>query len=351
MEAGLDGPDRDVERRRHVGQRHPQVVVQDDDGAPLRIEPAERVVEQLAGSHQPGMVADGGSAIGVSSTSIAAAPTSADSLEAGVHGQAVEPGVETVRIAQPGQVAPGSEEGLLHDVARELAISEDESGRPVQPRGGAFDEHREGVMIASLCPLDERPLVHGDPVGVAVVRPRSHPMVPTGPQRFPGDRRCDWCEYDSHGGQTAAASAAACHRAPRASRFSPRIIYSLSACSPSCCPTYRICLQHHANHSRPPSSSSLTLAPAHSCKTLIILLRCFTTPPLPHLHITSHPTPTQALPPTLSRYTFPPPPSLLHSSTPAPTFSPLPQLPTTLPSPIITSTAPLLKSHTLLLIT
>ena len=33
---------------RHLGQRHPQEVVQDDDRAPLGIEVAERVVEQLA---------------------------------------------------------------------------------------------------------------------------------------------------------------------------------------------------------------------------------------------------------------------------------------------------------------
>jgi hypothetical protein len=81
-------------------------------------------------------------------------PAPACRVEAGMDGQAVEPGIETVRFSQSGQVSPGSEERLLHDVSDQLAIAEDESGRSVEPWRGALDEHRKGVVIASLCPFD-----------------------------------------------------------------------------------------------------------------------------------------------------------------------------------------------------
>jgi hypothetical protein len=43
----------------------------------------------------------------------------------------MEPRIEPVRIAKSGQVAPGSDHGLLDRVARELAVAEDQSGGSV----------------------------------------------------------------------------------------------------------------------------------------------------------------------------------------------------------------------------
>ena len=48
MQARLDGPDRDAQGRRDVGQRQPEVVVQDDDRAARLVEPPEDVVDELA---------------------------------------------------------------------------------------------------------------------------------------------------------------------------------------------------------------------------------------------------------------------------------------------------------------
>ena len=62
---------------------------------------------------------------------------------------------------RPGQVPPGADEGVLDRVSRELAVPEDQAGGRVQPRDGRVGERREGVMIASLCSLDETSLVHG----------------------------------------------------------------------------------------------------------------------------------------------------------------------------------------------
>ena len=84
-------------------------------------------------------------------------------VEAGVHGEAVEPGPEPVRVAQPGQVPPGSDHRILDGVARELRVPEDEPGGRVQPRERRVDERDEGVMIAPLRPFDECSLVHGHP--------------------------------------------------------------------------------------------------------------------------------------------------------------------------------------------
>ena len=70
-----------------------------------------------------------------------AAPT-AGQVEAGVDGQAMEPGIEPVGITQSRQVAPGPDEGLLDRVAGQLRIPEDEAGGPVQPRGGPAGELR-----------------------------------------------------------------------------------------------------------------------------------------------------------------------------------------------------------------
>ena len=90
-----------------------------------------------------------------------AATPLAGEVEAGVDGQAMQPGFETVRVSQPGQVAPGSDEGILDRVARELAVSEDQSSSCVQPREGSASDRGEGVMIAPSRSLDETTLVHG----------------------------------------------------------------------------------------------------------------------------------------------------------------------------------------------
>src|SRR5438093_12536346 len=75
-------------------------------------------------------------------------------------GQAVEPGVESVRVAQPGQIPPCSNEGILDRISRELAVPEDQSSGCVQPREGRAGDRGEGVMIASSRSLDETTLVH-----------------------------------------------------------------------------------------------------------------------------------------------------------------------------------------------
>ena len=75
----------------------------------------------------------------------------------------MQPRLEAIRIAEGGQRAPGADEALLDRVSRELGVPEDQAGRRVQPRDEPAGKQREGVMIASHCPLDELSLVHDHP--------------------------------------------------------------------------------------------------------------------------------------------------------------------------------------------
>ena len=85
----------------------------------------------------------------------------AGQVEAGVDGEATEPGIEPVWVTQPRQISPGSDEGLLDRVAGQLRVPEDEPSGPVQRRGGPAGKLGEGVMIACPRLYHESSLVHG----------------------------------------------------------------------------------------------------------------------------------------------------------------------------------------------
>ena len=75
---------------------------------------------------------------------------------------AVKPGVETIRVAQRAQVAPGPDERLLDRVLGLFGIAQDQPGGGVEPgdRGGC--KRGKGVMIAPPRSLHEISL-HGSP--------------------------------------------------------------------------------------------------------------------------------------------------------------------------------------------
>ena len=163
MEPGLRGADRDVERRRHVGQRHPEVEVQDHDRPPLGPQPLEGGVEQVAVGDEGGHVADRRSVDRRQLDLDRPSAAPANGVDAGSEHQAVEPRLEAIRIAEGGQVPPGADEALLDRVSRELGVPKDQAGRRVQPRDEHAGERGEGVMIASHRSLDEFSLVHDHP--------------------------------------------------------------------------------------------------------------------------------------------------------------------------------------------
>jgi hypothetical protein len=82
-------------------------------------------------------------------------------VDAGIDGEPIEPGIESIGIPKLREVSPGSDQPLLDRVACELRVAEDEAGRLVQPHDGRAGELGEGVMIALPRAFHESSLVHG----------------------------------------------------------------------------------------------------------------------------------------------------------------------------------------------
>ena len=129
---GLGGADRDAECRRDVGQRHPEVVVHDDDGARLWLEMPESAIEEVAIGDERREV-DTGRRVQRREVDFddASPPTPCD-VETGIDQEATEPGVEAIRIAQRGEVSPGSDEAFLDGIMGELGIPKDQASGSVE---------------------------------------------------------------------------------------------------------------------------------------------------------------------------------------------------------------------------
>ena len=106
--------------------------MQDDESAVLGIEPDQGSLDEIAVGKVATRVATrrlvDGSDLDLDGTT----PAPARLVEAGIDKKAVEPGIELVRITKSGQVSPGSHQGVLDRVARELRVPEDESRGRVQ---------------------------------------------------------------------------------------------------------------------------------------------------------------------------------------------------------------------------
>jgi len=134
--------------------------VQGDDRATARVEPPEGCVDQFTVGERGGRVGLRGRIERVQ-LDLNRSPTAASQeVEADVHDQAMQPGLEPVGIAKSRQIAPGADERLLDRIARELRVPKDQSGGGVQPRKGRVDQAGEGIRIAPPRALDELSLVH-----------------------------------------------------------------------------------------------------------------------------------------------------------------------------------------------
>ncbi len=78
----------------------------------------------------------------------------------GADEESVEPRIESIGIAQAWQVAPRTDQGLLHGVLGPVWVAEDESCGRIQTTDRGACKRLEGVMIAPLRPLHELSL-HG----------------------------------------------------------------------------------------------------------------------------------------------------------------------------------------------
>ena len=90
---------------------------------------------------------------------------------AGIHEQALQPGIETVRIAEARQLTPRDHQRLLHGILGPSDISQDPTGDRHEPIATRADQDGKRLPIPALRLLDEvaiqsivPPGVHGDAV-------------------------------------------------------------------------------------------------------------------------------------------------------------------------------------------
>ncbi len=67
----------------------------------------------------------------------------------------MEPGVESLDVAQAWQAAPGVDQGILGRILRKVGVTKDESGDGVQPIDGACGQDAEGLAVSVSCPVHE----------------------------------------------------------------------------------------------------------------------------------------------------------------------------------------------------
>jgi predicted DNA-binding protein len=128
------------------------------------------------------------------------APAAGD-VETGIHRQPVDPRVESIRIAQPRQVSPGSDERVLDGVPGEILVAKDQASDRLEPTDRPVEKHGEGVMIAPPGSLDEFLLAHRHPRAASpwtpsrlLASPRGKPF-PSGAVRLDARARLMYVSY------------------------------------------------------------------------------------------------------------------------------------------------------------
>src|SRR4029079_12113001 len=244
-EPGLRRPEGDVQDLGDRRDGHPDVVMEHEDGALLRRQPSEATLELVAVRHEGGRITDRFGAQGRQLDLDRPATTPPGDVEAGGDGQSGKRGIEPIRVAQAREVTPGSDVRLLDRVPRELLVPEDEAGDGLQSRDGRADEHREGVMIAPPCPLDELPLVHRHPRD-ASIRPRSSLMASEGVKPFPAGRSREWAPLRSGLGRTGRAGWPASARLAREASLQTRVERKFAAAPGAAAPKVGTMAQEQA---------------------------------------------------------------------------------------------------------
>jgi succinyl-CoA synthetase beta subunit len=161
----------DAQCRSDLGHRQVEIVVQDDESPLLGLELVEAALELVAVSRL-GHAIGGRHEIQLGQLDVEAmSPEPSRFIDAGTDEQAMEPGVEAFRVAQRGQITPGSDECVLHGVLRLIGVPEDQPSGRVQTRDRVACQLGEGVMIALPRSLHEVSLHHALGGGAAHLAP------------------------------------------------------------------------------------------------------------------------------------------------------------------------------------
>ena len=175
VQAGLRSPDGNSGSCRHLGDRKPEVVVEDEDGALLNGEPPEGPLEQVAVIHGQVVVGavrarDGKDPRGLGP------PLATPGLGiARVGEDAVEPRFEAGWVAQASELGPGRDQGGLDGVLGQVDVAED----PHRDRQASVAHHaRQGVerFRVALLRLTDQLFLHSS-LHTRGSRPTSGPIT------------------------------------------------------------------------------------------------------------------------------------------------------------------------------
>ena len=148
-EARGDGPDRDLER---LGDRAVVVALavdEEEDGALLDGQAAERRADLLAQGEAADVVGGVGELVG---ELLAGRPDllPAQVVEADAVADLVQPGAERGVAAEPRQAGPGLHEGVLQGVVHLVGVAQQVVGEHAQPALVVVDDLVEGAVVAAL---------------------------------------------------------------------------------------------------------------------------------------------------------------------------------------------------------
>src|SRR4051794_16804352 len=160
VESRSGGAGRDAEGVGNLDQGQPEVVVQYEDRPLFRRQPPEPPLELVAIGDLASPVLDLRPVDRQEADVGAPVSLPARFRIAGVDEEAVEPGIEPVRIAETGQLAPGDHQCLLHRILGPVDVSEDSLTDREEPVGAGADQDAEGLPVALLGLLDEI-AIHG----------------------------------------------------------------------------------------------------------------------------------------------------------------------------------------------
>ena len=158
MQSRAGRPDRDAEGLGDLGQRQPEVVVQDEDSPVLDRHAPEGAIERIALDDRDKAVGTDRPVDRQDPDVGRPRPTTPGLGVAGMDEHPTQPGLEAGRVAECRELTPGGDEGALQGVLREVGVAQDPGRDRVHPVAGRMDQLRECLAIPIPCANDE--IVH-----------------------------------------------------------------------------------------------------------------------------------------------------------------------------------------------
>jgi hypothetical protein len=183
METGADRSTRDAEDLGDLDLVTALEVVEHEQGPLLRLQAAEAPLELIPVDDAQEVVGRGRDVYRQDAEVRDAVALAFRLGETGANNEAVEPGVESVRIAEPRQVTPSDHQRILQGVLGPIDVTEDPLGEGVQTVATDSDQVGIGLPVTLPCRLDE----------ISIHRIRSSVAPSGGAVRSLWGRLVEWC--------------------------------------------------------------------------------------------------------------------------------------------------------------